>query len=334
MSDHFSILRSPSQTTTLTQSRAKTPLSNYNKINTYKKNPLSNILYSHLHSSRSNVSSSTFSRPKREIGKNSDISFLKKSFLIKPQGSSNKSLFSLKDNNTNTLCDELTNRINEIINKKNENKNTNDNTITQKKENEQQEEKDIKKEEKNAKMNEIKNLLSLQREKKNKNEDTSEKRSIFENKLKSRYNIVKDVYPHVDMYDNTRLFNKSASCQRIDHMHRVINKELYGNNNTSFLKSNNELFRLTNEGRIKTKIKEFYHFAIFPDYNARKIDVELKKIYAKNNLNIIGGIKDKFEQNKKEEEKETQEQKEKKMAEKQKEKEELDIDIDVDDLIN
>ena len=137
------------------------------------------------------------------------------------------------------------------------------------------------------------------------------------------------------MYDNNRLFNKSASCQRIDHMHRVINKELYGNNNTSFIKSNNnELFQLTNEGRIKTKIKEFYHFAIFPDYNARKIDVELKKVYAKNNLNIIGGIKDKFEQNKMEEMKETQEQIEKKKAEAQKEKEELDIDIDVDDLIN
>ena len=332
MSDHFSIFRSPSQTTTLTQYREKTPLSNYNKINTYKKNPLSNILYSHLHSSRSNISSSTSSRPKREIGNSNDISFLKKSFLIKPQCSSNKSVFSLKDN-ANTLCDELTNRINEMINKKNENKNTND-TISQKKENEQQEDKDTKKEEKYAKMNEIKNILSFQREKKNKNDDTNEKRSIFENKLKSRYNIVKDIYPHVDMYDNVRLFNKSASCQRIDHMHRVINKELYGNNNTSFLKGNNDLFRLTNEGRIKTKIKEFYHFAIFPDYNARKIDVELKKVYAKNNLNIIGGIKDKFEQNKKEEEKETKEQIEKKKAEKQKEKEELDIDIDVDDLIN
>ena len=82
MNDHFSILRSPSQTTTLTQYREKTPLSNYNKINTYKKNPLSNILYSHLHSSRSNISSSTFSRPKREIGNSNDISFLKKSFFF------------------------------------------------------------------------------------------------------------------------------------------------------------------------------------------------------------------------------------------------------------
>jgi hypothetical protein len=42
-------------------------------------------------------------------------------------------------------------------------------------------------------------------------------------------------------------------------------------------------------------------FTIFPNYHIRKIDIDLKRQYAKNNLNIIGGIQEQFEENKRNE---------------------------------
>lgn len=142
---------------------------------------------------------------------------------------------------------------------------------------------------------------------------------------KSKY--VQEVNPHANLYDDMKFFNKSASCQRIEHMSRLLGLPI--TEKVSKFNSKNhpeDLFKLTNEGRIKNKMVDLSHFSIFPDYNARKIDVELKKAYAKNNLNIIIGIKDKLEENKKE-----------RVEVEKKEiitKEELNEDINVDDLIS
>jgi hypothetical protein len=67
----------------------------------------------------------------------------------------------------------------------------------------------------------------------------------------------------------------------------------------------NDLFRVTRENRIKHKINDVMKFTIFPNYHIRKIDIDLKRQYAKNNLNIIGGIQEQFEENKKSEMKQT-----------------------------
>lgn len=328
MSDQFSLLRNTSQLSTFSQTKSKTSMGYYTKINP----PNRSIFSSNIQTSRSN-NIGVFNRPKQNGIE--DISFIKKSFLF-----SKEQNYQLnKDDyfyNSDQLVNHIKNKIADIVNRKTENKNeptsltsnvTNINGITNNK-------KDESKVALISKVDEIKNFLyNNDREKGKIKEklDNASKNDVTS--FKTKYNLVKDIYPHVDMYENKKLFNKSASCQRIDHMNRVINLELNGRSNQNNNGYINNLFHLTAEGRIKSKIRQLSNFSIFPDYNARKIDIELKKQYAKNNLNIIGGIKDKFEQNKKEADNEEVE-KLQKLKEKLKDKEELEEDINIDDLIN
>ena len=119
--------------------------------------------------------------------------------------------------------------------------------------------------------------------------------------LSDRY--VSKVNTHVDFYDNFLKINtkKSASCQRIIHMTKVIKSELYGKNslNMNFeqFKLNNDdnvnkdLFAITHERKIKNKLIDFQHFEIFPDITRRNKKEELLNAYAENNLKIITEIK-------------------------------------------
>ena len=131
----------------------------------------------------------------------------------------------------------------------------------------------------------------------------------------SKCKYIQEINPHVNMYDDIRLLDKSTSCQRIDHLNRLMNLQFkYPNQNsnnylyTTNNKHNsvNDLFRVTRENRIKYKINDLMKFTIFPNYHIRKIDIDLKRQYAKNNLNIIGGIQEQFEENKKSEMKQKQ----------------------------
>lgn len=333
MSDKFSLLRNTSQLSTFSQTRTKTPIVFYTKINPSNRSAFSSINTSNIQTSRSNIGPGVFNHPTQNGS--AELSFIKKSFLFSknPTYQLNKEDYFYDSDH---LVNHIKNKIADIINRKTENRNepssstsnaTNINGIADKKED--------TKVTLISKVDEIKNLLyNNDREKGKIKEkiDNASKNNVTS--FKTKYNLVKDIYPHVDMYENKKLFNKSASCQRIDHMHRVINLELNGKTNQNNKNCNgNNLFHITAEGRIKSKIRQLSNFSIFPDYNARKIDIELKKQYAKNNLNIIGGIKDKFEQNKKEADNEEIE-KLQKLKEKLKENEELEEDINVDDLIN
>lgn len=337
MSDQFSVLRNTSQLSTFSQTRTKTPIVFYTKINPSNRSAFSSINTSNIQTSRSNIGAGVFNRPTQNGSE--ELSFIKKTILF----SKNPTYQLNKENNfynSDHLVNHIKNKIADIINRKTEHKNepssstsnaTNINGIPNNKKKEDTKVTLI------SKVDEIKNLLyNNDREKGKIKEkiDNASKNNVTS--FKTKYNLVKDIYPHVDMYENKKLFTKSASCQRIDHMHRVINLELNGKsnqNNKNYNGYTNNLFHITAEGRIKSKIRQLSNFSIFPDYNARKIDIELKKQYAKNNLNIIGGIKDKFEQNKKEADNEEVE-KLQKLKEKLKEKEELEEDINVDDLIN
>ena len=126
------------------------------------------------------------------------------------------------------------------------------------------------------------------------------------------------------------MFNKSSSCQRLTHMRKLYNippheaksariinvydifdkDNDYYNNRNNLNKENRihlkNIFKSTKQSIIKNKIRILSKFSIFPDYKVRKIDLELKKIYAHNNLHIIGGIREQLEQNiQKKEEKQT-----------------------------
>ena len=138
---------------------------------------------------------------------------------------------------------------------------------------------------------------------------------------KSKY--IKDKNPHANLYDDINMFNKSISCQRLNHMHKIYNIPLYEstttkntinntieNNQTDNNNVNEDgriplknIFANTKQSIIKHKIKTLSKFSIFPDYKARKIDPELKKLYANNNLHIIGGIRGQLEENIQEKEK-------------------------------
>ena len=119
--------------------------------------------------------------------------------------------------------------------------------------------------------------------------------------LTDRY--VSKVNTHVDFYDTFLGINtkKSASCQRIIHMTKVIKSELQGKNNLNMdfdqFKLNNDdnlnkdLFPMTHERKIKNKLIDFRHFEIFPDINRRNKKEELLAAYAENNLKIITEIK-------------------------------------------
>ena len=144
--------------------------------------------------------------------------------------------------------------------------------------------------------------------------------NIYESNKQRRF--VRETNPHVDVFGNKyniRNVNKSLSYQRLEHMKKVIdlqvessvktakcsnhNHKRKGSVNESELhegsmhRSSKNIFTSTRELRIKNKIRMLNNFTIFPNYNTRKIDVELRKKYVNNNLNIIGSIKDKFTKN-------------------------------------
>ena len=161
----------------------------------------------------------------------------------------------------------------------------------------------------------------------------------------SKCRYIQEINPHVNMYDDIRLLDKSTSCQRIDHLNRLMNLQfkypIQSNANgylyTTSNKNNsvNDLFRVTRENRIKYKINDLMKFTIFPNYNIRKIDIDLKRQYAKNNLNIIGGIQEQFEENKKQEMKQRQTHHNDTSQNKNETSHhsELDEDIDIDNLL-
>ena len=121
--------------------------------------------------------------------------------------------------------------------------------------------------------------------------------------------FIKKINPHVDLYDNKynniENIQKSASCQRIIHMTKVLDSETKKNNFNEFdygFKKKNinkyelnnvkkDLFAVTHERKIKNKLIDFNKFTIFPDIMRRKKDDGLLDEYAKNNLQIISGIK-------------------------------------------
>ncbi len=115
--------------------------------------------------------------------------------------------------------------------------------------------------------------------------------------LSDRY--VSKINTHVDLYDNLLGLNtkKSASCQRIIHMTKVIQSELQGKNSLNvnsdkFKVKNNDnfnkdLFALTHERKIRKKLIDFHHFESFVDITRRNKKEELLMLYAENNLNII-----------------------------------------------
>ena len=180
--------------------------------------------------------------------------------------------------------------------------------------------------------------------------------------------FIKKINPHVDLYDehdNIENIQKSASCQRIIHMTKVLDFEVKKNNHyqlnfENFSKKNNDenfkenkkdLFADTHERKIKNKLIDFSKFTIFPDFMKRKKDDGLLKEYANNNLQIISNIKSDWKNKntlKKNEEKNNNNGKrisiknndnlkknnEKKFEEKKENKIDIKEDINIDDLLN
>ena len=181
--------------------------------------------------------------------------------------------------------------------------------------------------------------------------------------------MIKKINPHVDLYDdkhnNIENIQKSASCQRIIHMTKVLDFEVKKNNHyqlnfENFSKKNNDenfkenkkdLFADTHERKIKNKLIDFSKFTIFPDFMKRKKDDGLLKEYANNNLQIISNIKSDWKNKntlKKNEEKNNNNGKrisiknndnlkknnEKKFEEKKENKIDIKEDINIDDLLN
>ncbi len=179
--------------------------------------------------------------------------------------------------------------------------------------------------------------------------------------------LIKKINPHVDLYDdkhnNIENIQKSASCQRIIHMTKVLDFEVKKNNYyqlnfENFSKKNNnenckdnkkDLFADTHERKIKNKLIDFSKFTIFPDFMKRKKDDGLLKEYANNNLQIISGIKSDWKNKntiKNNEEKNNgkrisiknndnlKKNNEKKFEEKKENKIDIKEDIDIDDLLN
>ena len=68
-----------------------------------------------------------------------------------------------------------------------------------------------------------------------------------------------------------------------------FNDNRYKNNDLNNVKK--DLFAVTHERKIKNKLIDFNKFTIFPDIMRRKKDDGLLDEYAKNNLQIISGIK-------------------------------------------
>ena len=121
--------------------------------------------------------------------------------------------------------------------------------------------------------------------------------------------LIKKINPHVDLYDSKKNdienIQKSVSCQRIMHITKVLDSEVSKNNHFSKinfedyglkkkpinLNGKKDLFATSHERIIKNKLIDLSKFSIFPDIMRRKRKDKLLNEYAKNNLQIISGIK-------------------------------------------
>ena len=78
-------------------------------------------------------------------------------------------------------------------------------------------------------------------------------------------------------------------------MSKVLNYELNKNNDLEYSENNNkfmkDLFPITHERKIRSKLIDLNHFEIFPDFTKRHKKDELLEAYAENNLKIINDIK-------------------------------------------
>ena len=123
------------------------------------------------------------------------------------------------------------------------------------------------------------------------------KGEIITNKiLNNKY--IKKKNPHIDLYDKKNSLEntkKSSQYQRLIHMSKVLNYELNKNNDLEYSENNNkfmkDLFPITHERKIRSKLIDLNHFEIFPDFTKRHKKDELLEAYAENNLKIINDIK-------------------------------------------
>ena len=183
------------------------------------------------------------------------------------------------------------------------------------------------------KLKEIKNnlnrsssLSNLKEKSKNSIEKYSKQ---FQNKKNKKNNlnnsvILKNINPHVDLYEKNidmKNIRKSASCQTIEHMRKVLeydkksktkrereknkkrnfvnikNKAYYNNKNNSisFIELDKPQYKnLFESNKVHEHLVDLRHFAIFPKINKRKYNKKLSLKYAENNYIILNDIKDKF----------------------------------------
>ena len=136
--------------------------------------------------------------------------------------------------------------------------------------------------------------------------------------------ILKKINPHVDLYERNidmKNIRKSASCQTIEHMRKVLeydkksktkrereknkkrnlvnikNKAYYNNKNNSisFIELDKPQYKnLFEINKVHEHLVDLRHFAIFPKINKRKYNKKLSLKYAENNYIILNDIKDKF----------------------------------------
>ena len=136
--------------------------------------------------------------------------------------------------------------------------------------------------------------------------------------------ILKKINPHVDLYERNidmKTIRKSASCQTIEHMRKVLeydkksktkrereknkkrnfvnikNKAYYNNKNNSisFIELDKPQYKnLFESNKVHEHLVDLRHFAIFPKINKRKYNKKLSLKYAENNYIILNDIKDKF----------------------------------------
>lgn len=130
--------------------------------------------------------------------------------------------------------------------------------------------------------------------------------------------LIKEKNTHVDVFNNKyniHNVNKSLPYQRLEHMKNVLDLQIVkhniksknnhkrngsvneSENNINNNNNNKNILASTRELRIKNKIRMLNNFKIFPNYNTRKINNDLRNKYINNNLNIISTIKDKITKN-------------------------------------
>ena len=176
-------------------------------------------------------------------------------------------------------------------------------------------------------LNRSSSLSNLKEKSKNSIEKYSKQ---FQNKKNKKNNsnnkiILNRINPHVDLYEKNidmKSIKKSASCQTIEHMRKVLdydkkpktkreidknnkinsfinikNKTFYNdkNNNISFIELDKPQYKnLFEINKVHEHLVDLRHFTIFPKINKRKYDKKLSLKYAENNYIILNDIKDKF----------------------------------------